>query len=93
MKKMKKTVLAGTAFAVGAASVLSMTGCCLPQSLLELLPHGREEATIQEETTSDFQVEEEVQPPVYGPPEDDTFKYEPEEEILPAVYGPPEWFD
>lgn len=81
MKKMKKTFLAGTAFAVSAASALTMSGCFLfkqppaptvygPPEMFELptpADHIQKETTIEVQT--DFSVEEEILEDVYGPPE------------------------
>ena len=106
MKKMNKTFLAGTAFAISAVSAMSLNGCCL----LDLLkpaptvygPPEYFETTVQDEQ----ETTPAPNPTVYGPPEmletspqtpetDISFDndFDPEEEIIEDVYGPPEWFE
>ena len=80
MKKMNKTFLAGTAFAVSAATVMSLSGCCVP------LPHP---SVYGPPEYFDLPSEPETKSPV---PEIET-DFTVEDEILEDVYGPPEWFD
>lgn len=93
MKKMNKTFLAGTAFAISAASALALSGCCVPFHKPTPAVYGPPEY---------FEVPTEAitEPPVYGPPEvyeipNETIEndFTVEDEILEDVYGPPAIFD
>lgn len=105
MKKLNKKFVAGTAFALGAATALTGCRCILPlPNVHNPAPASEietsEKVTIEYETGTEIQTAlygppgmpetaTEVEPPVYGPPE----WFEPGAEIEPTVYGPPDIFD
>ena len=89
MKKLNKRFVAGTAFALGAATAL--TGCrCI------FLPHPNvygpapaNEIETSEEVIIEYETGTEIQTALYGPPE----MFETVTEVEPPVYGPPEVFE
>ena len=93
MKKMNKTFLAGTAFAVSAAAMMSLSGCCcVPSEPTVYGPPEYFDLPSLSEFESAFQIEPEtkIQMPTMEEIETD---FTVETEIQEDVYGPPEWFD
>ena len=106
MKKIIKTFLAGTAFAVSAASVLTLSGCCLPRFLPSVSTHNTTQTITtaaqdeQPQTTQSLQTETETNTEITTKTEIETVNetetaLETETIMEPQapVYGPPEWFD
>ena len=91
MKKMNKIFLAGTAFAVSTASVMTLSGCCLERFLPR--PNVYDPPQVFEQPTEPETCIPEPSPTVYGPPEyfeefETTTEFTLPE---PPVYGPPEF--
>ena len=94
MKKMNKTFLAGTAFAVSAAAMMSLSGCsCAPfaQPTVYGPPENFDLPSLSEiESAFLIEPETKIQMPTLEEIETD---FTVETEIQEDVYGPPEWFD
>ena len=94
MKKMNKTFLAGTAFAVSAAAVMTLNGCCCvpgPQPSVYGPPEYFGLPSLAEiESAFLIEPETKIQMPTIEEIETD---FTVETENQEDVYGPPEWFD